>query len=65
VLTRKTLAGSALLIFVAVLSGCAGGPRIISAFGDLRGPEGFPRVDGPHAGVDIAGSVGEPVLAGA
>lgn len=51
------LAGSLLL------AGCFGGARIISSFGDSRGPEGYPRSDGPHQGIDVAGMVGTRVLA--
>ena len=46
-------------------AGCFGGARIISSFGDSRGPEGYPRTDGPHNGIDVAGLVGQPVLAAA
>jgi murein DD-endopeptidase MepM/ murein hydrolase activator NlpD len=47
------------------LAGC--GPRIISGFGDLtafRGSSTF-RTDGPHNGIDLAGNVGDPILAAA
>jgi murein DD-endopeptidase MepM/ murein hydrolase activator NlpD len=56
--------GRALVLTATLLlSGCFGGARIISPFGDFRGPEGYPRSDGPHKGIDIAGMVGDPVLA--
>ena len=48
---------------LAVASACSGHPRILSGFGDLRGGEGYIRQDGPHQGVDIAGVVGDAVLA--
>lgn len=48
-----------------ILLSAAAGPRILSGFGDGRGPEGYPRADGPHRGVDVAGSFGSPVLAAA
>jgi murein DD-endopeptidase MepM/ murein hydrolase activator NlpD len=41
-----------------------GGPRILTGFGDWLGAEGYPRLS-PHRGIDIAGSVGADVLAGA
>ncbi len=46
-------------------AGCSGGAHIISPFGSGYGAEGYPRVDGPHNGIDVAGMVGEPVLAAA
>ena len=46
------------------LSGCAGA-RVLSGFGDPRGPEGYPRRDGTHRGVDIGGVVGTPVISAA
>jgi len=48
-------------------SGGAASPLILSGFGDWLGAEGFPRVEGrfPHSGVDVAGSLGSPVLAAA
>ena len=46
------------------LSG-GGAPRILSGFGDWSGPEDYPRVDGLHRGVDVAGSIGSPVLSAA
>jgi murein DD-endopeptidase MepM/ murein hydrolase activator NlpD len=56
--------GRALMLTVTLfLAGCFGGARIISSFGDFRGPEGYPRSDGPHNGIDVAGMVGTPVLA--
>jgi len=46
-----------------LVGGCAlGHPRVISGYNDLRGGEGYPRRDGPHRGVDIAGLVGTPVI---
>lgn len=51
----------------AAPSGGAAAPQILSGFGDWLGAEGFPRVEGrfPHPGVDVAGSLGTPVLAAA
>jgi murein DD-endopeptidase MepM/ murein hydrolase activator NlpD len=63
--TRSQLLLVSLLASFA-LAGCAqgfGGPRVISRFGSWYGPEGFPRPEGPHNGVDIAGNIGDPVLA--
>lgn len=48
------------------LAGCAHGyrgPRVISPFGSFYGPEGYPRQEGPHNGIDVAGAIGDPVLA--
>jgi murein DD-endopeptidase MepM/ murein hydrolase activator NlpD len=42
----------------------AGAPRILTAFGDWRGAEGYPRLD-PHRGIDIKGRIGTDVLAAA
>lgn len=51
---------------VGVLRPSAGGaPRILSGFGDWLGAEGYPRVNGRHSGVDLAGRIGSPVLAAA
>jgi murein DD-endopeptidase MepM/ murein hydrolase activator NlpD len=41
------------------------GPRVLSSFGDWLGAEGYPRLNGRHRGVDLAGQVGSPVLAAA
>jgi len=50
---------------VILLSGCAfGGPRVLSGFGDPRGPEGYPRRDGTHRGVDL-GVAGTTVISAA
>ena len=46
-----------------VAPGPAGGPRILSSFGDWLGAEGYPRLNGRHLGADLAGAVGDPVLA--
>jgi murein DD-endopeptidase MepM/ murein hydrolase activator NlpD len=46
-----------------LLAGCFSGPRILSSFGDAKGPEGYFRRDGPHKGIDVAGMIGSPVLA--
>jgi murein DD-endopeptidase MepM/ murein hydrolase activator NlpD len=40
-------------------------PRTLSGFGDLLGPEGYPRLDGRHRGLDVAGRPGTAVLAAA
>lgn len=51
---------------VAMLRPSGGGaPRILPGFGDWLGAEGYPRVNGRHGGVDLAGSIGGPVLASA
>jgi len=42
-----------------------GAPRILSGFRDWLGAEGYPRIDGLHRGVDVAGPVGAAVLASA
>jgi murein DD-endopeptidase MepM/ murein hydrolase activator NlpD len=52
-----------MLTTTLLLAGCFSGPRILSSFGDGKGPEGFFRRDGPHKGIDVAGMVGSPVLA--
>jgi murein DD-endopeptidase MepM/ murein hydrolase activator NlpD len=49
-------------LLILLLPGCTGA-RVISDFGSLYGPEGYPRIDGPHNGIDVAGVVGAPVLA--
>lgn len=41
-----------------------GTPRILAAFGDWRGPEGYPRPS-PHRGIDVAGRPGADVRAAA
>jgi len=49
---------------VAMLRPSGGGaPRILSGFGDWLGAEGYPRVNGRHSGVDLAGRMGSLVLA--
>ncbi len=49
---------------VAMLRPSGGGaPRILSGFGDWLGAEGYPRVNGRHSGVDLAGSMGSLLLA--
>ena len=54
---------ASLAAVLCLLGGCAlGQPRVISGYNDLRGGEGYPRRDGPHRGVDIAGLVGTPVI---
>jgi murein DD-endopeptidase MepM/ murein hydrolase activator NlpD len=52
----------ALVLFASCTSAC-GGALVISDFGDLRGPEGFMRRDGPHNGIDVRWLVGSPVIA--
>jgi murein DD-endopeptidase MepM/ murein hydrolase activator NlpD len=37
--------------------------RILSTFGDTRGPEDNQRRNGPHRSVDIGGAVGTEVIA--
>lgn len=51
------------LVVMGVLGG--GSPRILSGFGDWLGGEGYPRAEGLHRGLDVAGSRGTPVLAAA
>jgi murein DD-endopeptidase MepM/ murein hydrolase activator NlpD len=49
---------------VGVLAARNGGaPRVLSGFGDWLGAEGYPRANGRHGGVDVAGSIGAAVLA--
>jgi murein DD-endopeptidase MepM/ murein hydrolase activator NlpD len=49
---------------VTVLSaGDGAAPRVLSGFGDWLGAEGYPRLNGRHRGIDLAGRVGAPVLA--
>jgi murein DD-endopeptidase MepM/ murein hydrolase activator NlpD len=56
----------AFLLTIVVLSACAcSGPRVLSGYGDSRGPEGYPRRDGTHRGVDIGGVVGTSVIVAA
>jgi murein DD-endopeptidase MepM/ murein hydrolase activator NlpD len=38
-------------------------PRVLSPFGATTGPEGYPRREGSHQGVDLAAAVGTPVIA--
>jgi murein DD-endopeptidase MepM/ murein hydrolase activator NlpD len=38
-------------------------PRVISGFGAVTGPEGYPRQEGTHQGVDLAAPVGTRVIA--
>jgi murein DD-endopeptidase MepM/ murein hydrolase activator NlpD len=52
-----------LAVLVLVLPACARGPRVISEFGPAYGAEGHLRRDSPHNGIDVAGFVGESVLA--
>jgi murein DD-endopeptidase MepM/ murein hydrolase activator NlpD len=40
-----------------------GAPRILSGFADWLGAEGYPRINGRHSGVDVAGRPGAAVLA--
>src|SRR5262249_34607462 len=56
--------GIVLLLITLLLSACASGARVISGFGDLRDGEGKPR-EVRHNGVDVWGSRGDVVLAGA
>ena len=53
----------ACLSALLLTAGCATRPLILSGFGDVRGPEGYPRTDGAHSGVDIGAVVGTPVIA--
>jgi murein DD-endopeptidase MepM/ murein hydrolase activator NlpD len=52
------------VLIALLLSACVSGARVLSGFGDLRDGEGNPR-NGPHGGVDVWGSPGDPVLASA
>jgi murein DD-endopeptidase MepM/ murein hydrolase activator NlpD len=61
---KRTARHVVTILIVVSHAGCAAGPvRILSEFGDTRGPEGYPRQDGPHRGVDIAAVVGTAVIA--
>jgi murein DD-endopeptidase MepM/ murein hydrolase activator NlpD len=54
-----------ILLFIALfLAACSFPPRVISRFADTLDAEGRPR-GGPHAGVDVHGHPGHPVLAAA
>jgi murein DD-endopeptidase MepM/ murein hydrolase activator NlpD len=59
----RCLCLSAMLIVAGVASCTLFPVRIISGFGDTKGGEGYPRSNGPHRGVDIAGAVGTAVIA--
>src|SRR6266480_1641566 len=48
----------------STVGGSSGAPRMLAAFGDWRGGEGYPRLS-PHRGVDIAARLGSDVLAAA
>ncbi len=47
-----------LLIAPAAMFCAYAEPRVVSPFGATTGPEGYPRREGPHQGVDLAAPVG-------
>ncbi len=53
----------AALVVGLVSSGVDAQPRVLSPFGATTGPEGYPRREGAHQGVDLAAVVGTPVIA--
>jgi len=57
-----TLAATYIMI-VRLSSGADAGSRVLSPFGATTGPEGYPRTEGAHQGVDLAAAEGTPVLA--
>lgn len=60
---RHGLLCAALAGLAWVAGGCAGGRIVVSEFGAKVTCEGRRPRDIPHLGIDIVGSVGEPVLA--
>ena len=49
-----------------IVAGCGGGARIVSYYADRLGADRRPRLCGVlHAGLDIAGNHGDPILAAA
>jgi murein DD-endopeptidase MepM/ murein hydrolase activator NlpD len=60
------LVGIVVPLVALIASGCGGGVRILTYYGDSAGPGGRPRLfGGVHAGLDVAGNHGDPVLAAA
>ncbi len=57
-----TLALYGTVLLVVVPAAIAEPPRVLSPFGSPTGPEGFRR-PAPHDGVDLAATVGTPVIA--
>ena len=53
----------AALVLVLLSADAGAQPRILSPFGATTGPEGYPRREGPHQGIDLAAAVGTPVIA--
>ena len=50
-------------MIVLLSAWAAAEPRVLSLFGATHGPEGYPRSEGAHQGVDLAPAVGTPVIA--
>ena len=61
----RTELQAALALFALLIGGCVEGRRVVSGFGDWNSCEVGYRRPIPHMGIDIGGSVGEPVLAAA
>jgi murein DD-endopeptidase MepM/ murein hydrolase activator NlpD len=53
----------AALVVVLLSSDADAQPRVLSPFGATTGPEGYPRREGAHQGIDLAAAVGTPVIA--
>jgi murein DD-endopeptidase MepM/ murein hydrolase activator NlpD len=62
--TARILLALLCLLALAHLSGSLSAqPRVISGFGAATGPEGYPRREGAHQGVDLAAAVATSVIA--
>jgi murein DD-endopeptidase MepM/ murein hydrolase activator NlpD len=63
VTARIRLALLCLLALTHLSGSLSAQPRVISGFGAATGPEGYPRREGAHQGVDLAAAVATSVIA--